>query len=71
MNNVFPNAQAVALNISGKAPGNTPDGRPLRVGMCTCSVHCPNHCEPCHCSEPWCDCWCHKARYDAMSEART
>ena len=48
----------------------TPDGRPLRNGLCTCAVHCPNHCEPQHCpvGTPWCDCWCHEAVYREASE---
>lgn len=33
--------------------------------MCTCSVHCTNHCEVGHCgpNPPWCLCWCHAGEY--------
>jgi hypothetical protein len=43
----------------------TPDGRPMRHGLCTCSSHCANspyHEKAC-CNEVWCDCWCHADEY--------
>ena len=38
----------------------SPDGRPLRKGMCVCTMHCSNSCEPTCCPDgtPWCNCWC-------------
>jgi hypothetical protein len=44
----------------------TPSGEQLFNGMCTCSVHCANHCEPCHCTG-WCNCWCHRRVYQLMA----
>jgi len=50
----------------------TPDGRPLRKGLCVCTMHCANTCEPACCREgtPWCSCWCHEQRYRLMASVK-